>query len=463
VSLHSVSLTWRGRMEPSSAVQLPAMLRARTAFSTSKMGDCWRTKFLGLVDAALFTELALVRNGTLQSASIWVPYDELVTVLELVRKADLVAVVTHWIADDSKEVHGAVEGLELDPLEFMTYELTLSRDGGVELSREGGDLPHRNADAPPCCVATRERHINSDPLALVWKGDNGFLWPYLALAPLGISPLRHVPCRLDCAESITRVNGFIRSAEELGFDCAAADWSAFPNLELRSSVHSEIGQIMSKEFRFPYRRKDSGRIGASPFYFSRGRASREKPGSTVKEELSAQAGLGFASAMAQRSRWCTVAWEQTAVIKRAHGPIAHLGCGDGLLLELVSQLKAKAALVGTEPNQLLAEAAEARLSVTSNTILKVEWTHGAVILPSNTALTFFDPELLIDLAPLQRRDLLQWLRVSAGIAVAVATDRALHRFGDIESIARICGFSIAPGRRTRMSAVVLGPQCSIAR
>ena len=68
---------------------------------------------------------------------------------------------------------------------------------------------------------------------------------------------------------------------------------------------------------------------------------------------------GFESVFAMRSRFSTVVWEQTAALRRARSAV-HLGCGHGLLLELLAQAKPSLKLYGTEEDAASASAARRR-------------------------------------------------------------------------------------------------------
>jgi predicted O-methyltransferase YrrM len=151
-----------------------------------------------------------------------------------------------------------------------------------------------------------------------------------------------------------------------------------------------------------------------------------------------------------RSRFSAAVWEQTAALRRA-GSAVHVGCGDGLLLELVAQTKPKLRLYGTEEDTAAAEAARGRLGV-SLPVLGGDSIEALAALsrlaPEGIDLAFVDPERLGD------REALAAISAIARSIIVIGTDRSLHRFRDMDNLAATMGLALLPGRAARVSAML---------
>jgi predicted O-methyltransferase YrrM len=151
-----------------------------------------------------------------------------------------------------------------------------------------------------------------------------------------------------------------------------------------------------------------------------------------------------------RSRFSAVVWEQTAALRRATTAV-HVGCGDGLLLELIAQTRPKLRLYGIEEDTAAAEAARQRLGA-SFPVLGGTSTDAFAALsglaPEGIDLAFVDPERLGD------RDALAAISAIARSIVVIGTDRSLRRSGDMDNLAATMGLALLPGRAARVSAML---------
>jgi predicted O-methyltransferase YrrM len=151
-----------------------------------------------------------------------------------------------------------------------------------------------------------------------------------------------------------------------------------------------------------------------------------------------------------RSRFSAVVWEQTAALRRA-GSAVHVGCGDGLLLELIAQTKPKLRLYGTEEDTVAAEAARGRLGVSLPVLGGTSIEALAALsrlAPEGIDLAFIDPDRLGD------REALAAIRVIARSVIVIGTDRSLHRSADMDNLAATMGLALLPGRAARVSAML---------
>lgn len=159
---------------------------------------------------------------------------------------------------------------------------------------------------------------------------------------------------------------------------------------------------------------------------------------------------GFENPFAMRSRFSTVVWEQTAALRRA-GSAVHIGCGDGLLLELIAQTRPKLRLYGAEENAALAEAARRRLGASLPVLGGASIEAIAALsrlAPDGVDLAFVDPERL------GGREALAAVRAIAKSVIVIGTDRSLHRLGDMDTLAASMGLALLPGRAGRVSAAL---------
>jgi hypothetical protein len=129
----------------------------------------------------------------------------------------------------------------------------------------------------------------------------------------------------------------------------------------------------------------------------------------------------------------------------------HVGCGDGLLLELIAQTRPKLRLYGAEEDAALAEAARRRLGASLPVL-------GGTSIAAIAALSRLAPDgvdlAFVDAERLGGREPLAAVRAIAKSVIVIGTDRSLHRLGDMDTLAASMGFALLPGRAGRVSAAL---------
>ncbi|WLI13458.1 MULTISPECIES: hypothetical protein [Pseudomonas] len=393
----------------------------------------------------MVTDLADVKHGGLAWMRFWAPYRALAETLEWVQEMSLKATVCDCAFDEGAPVSPVlVAGEALDPRTRITYALEVTGRNAVF------PLHSAASPVPPCCALARES--TSDRLLL--NGGNGPLHAYVALAPLGLTPLRHAPCSLDCPATVEIVNAFIVRALALGFNDAAQAWKTLQHVQPSATLRAGLMEVKMPGLRFAYRtalHERSNRIAVT----------MHKPWMLSPEiDTFIHTDPSFASEFARRSRFATILWEQEAVIKRARGPIVHLGCGDGLLLDLLKIAKPNAVLHGVQSN---AAPVEVGVCVQDNSAPAVHAEKWEVELKAIMAsgkkpdLLLFDPIHLLALGAVERQMLVSAMHASAAAVVAYATDASLKRYGDLAELARAAGIGLVQGRRLRVSALLAAP------
>lgn len=464
----AISLSWGEPGAASARANLAVLARGRMSFAASSVGDKWRTHMPHLIEAALMTELATVCSGDLDAALVWVPYHALSEFLRRMEQIRLMPAVVSCAHDELADHTGFEDVIGNELQKFMVFQLKITAGGesaqmhdsaavprAVDSDSSGADVA--TARMPDCCMRAWVKAAAAgftDPLAAVLAREkSGPLLAFTALAVLGISPLRHPPCSLNCSDSVQLVEAFIERAQKLGYVHAAQVWEQIAKLTINASVRSGLAEVKSDGFRFTYWSDVAAGGVAMPAAEIAKRwhilpALQKLP---PKPTASAQ----FSNEFARRSRCNTVAWEQAGTLQRATGVVAHFGCGDGLLLEILSQMKPAVKLLGMDADILLTQAAAARPALASAAIETCDWlallnTRSGIEKVAD--LIFVDPEPLADLPEERRKFLGDRLCYSANTIVIIATERSLRRFGEIEALAKTCGFELVAGRRNRVSA-----------
>lgn len=406
--------------------------RARIGYAASAAGDKWRDDIAAMAHAALLTDLADVSNGVLASARIWAPYRALAETLEFAAGMGLKATVCGTVFDPEGSIVPTTNGGDRpDPRTAITYALEFMSDTARRAVHAAVDL------VPPCCARSR----NSSLERLAYGGGAGPLHAYAVLAPLGVSPLRHVPCALDCSASVGIVNAFIARALALGFEDAVQAWGTLEHCQPSMTLRAGSMEVTLPGLRFTY-----------PSTIAESR--RVLPASGPKRwmltptmDAIAMPDPSFASEFARRSRFATVVWEQEPAIHRAQGKIVHLGCADGLLLELLRMAKPSA-----QTHCIAGSVASKALDVQA-----FEWeAELAALLAAGEkpALLLFDPMPLVTLSAASREVLRRALLGAADEVIAYATDAGLQRYGELTALASAAGIALVPGRRYRVSALL---------
>lgn len=459
--------------------------RRRLGFTGTRAREIWAPRLDRLAEAALGGELELIRDGSLPASLIWTPYGALAGLLRRLDGLGLAAVPVRTALGEIPAAAAAPGG---DPLELLTYGLAVARGRTDEVQQRlaSSDVAAtaRWLGYPDCCACAWASHIASDmvdPMAAMLSRGGMPAEPSCAhalLAGLGLGPVRHAPCSIGCRATAALAQSFLATVRALGL-VEEADWlRRMGDWGVEISILNGVAEVKTGAFRYaclsdrlPARVQlrsvgsvipDGAPPGLTrPFAPPRATTSRAvrrgpRPNGTV--DLAAGfAPAGFANAIAMRSRWSTVLWEQSAVWRRAAGSAVHMGCGDGLLLELLAQHQPRLKLVGIETDPALAQAARQRGPLAGVPVLTDPWPRATAVLATLVEpepLVFFDPEVMAALPVAARADIRQLLTGLSATLVALASDRVLARFGGIEAAAEAAGLSVAAGRPTRVSAIV---------
>jgi hypothetical protein len=453
-------------------------------FTGPRARAIWEPRLDRLEAAALSGELELIRNGSLPASVIWTPYGALGGLLRRLEELGLAAVPVRTAVGEIPAATPAAGG---DPLELLTYGLAVARGRTDEVQQRlaSADVAAtaRWLGYPDCCAAAWASHLAGgmlDPIAAMLSRAAMQAEPPAAhtlLAGLGVGPVRHAPCSAGCPATAALAQSFLETLRALGL-VEEADWlRSMGDWGVEVSIVSGVAEVKTGAFRYawlsdrlPARVQlrsvgsaipDGAPPGLTPPFAppsaATARAVRRfpSPHGTV-DRAAGFAQAGFANAIAMRSRWSTVLWEQSAVWRRGAGSAVHMGCGDGLLLELLAQHQPRLKLVGIETDPALARAARQRGPLAGVPVLTEPWPQAAAALATLVEpepLVFFDPEALAALPVAARADIRQRLSRLSATMVALASDRVLARFGGIAAAAEAAGLSLAAGRPTRVSAI----------
>ncbi len=454
--------------------------RRQIGFAGERAARLWGPRLDRLADAVLAVEIELLRRGALAASLLWCPHAELAPLLDRLRRAGLAS----KLVDASVSPFSPAGGGAAGELGRVTYGLLIGA-GALEaaaasLAADDQERAARWFGYPACCArawAARQAAGAVDPLAAVLSP--AVPSADILLAGLGLGPLRHAPCDVACPATAASMRQFLDAARDLDLG-EAADWlEAMADWPVEMSVVSGVAEVKTAVFRFAYRsdplaapRRCSSPGRSLPEAASSGHSSvfarsptssrpESRPESRKSLRIEPEAlgagweAAGFDDVFALRSRWSTAVWEQGRALRRKPGRLVHLGCGDGLLLELAGHGLATAQLVGVEPDPALAAAARDRLRPDRGRVIAEPWSEALDALlacESGESLAFFDPLLFADMAPDLRTACLDRLRRLQARLIVVASDRGLRRFGSLERLARSIGLGIEPDRPHRISS-----------
>lgn len=472
---------------------LTEVTHRRLAFASTLTRETWEPRLARLTVAALATELHLIATGVLEAGLIWCSYDDLAAFVGRLQAARL-----DWTVGQPalRVIEPPDAGAAApDLLTQMSYPFVISLPGrdaaGGSIDADDHVETARIFGYPACCAAAWAGRLaggSTDPLASLlaepdWTGES--LTTAVMLAALGLGPVRHLPCRPDCAASRDMARVFLETMASLDF-AVEADWlRQMMRWRTQASIVGGVAEVATGAFRFAWHAGDlltsvppmisgDGTPEAAPAglssIFAEPSVPTRKPtkppaaASAPSGEESARA--GFANPFAHRSRWSTVVWEQSKLLRQAR-TILHPACGGGLLLELIMQSHPSLRLCGIEADAALAARARARLREDRSMIVHGDWMAELARRDAERDsfdLAFVDPEPLIDLSADRRRAVVAGLARLARSTVLLATDRALDRFGTLEALAACAGFAPAPGRDRRISCLLasLAPAVAMA-
>ncbi|EJN11615.1 hypothetical protein PMI42_05014 [Bradyrhizobium sp. YR681] len=437
----------------------------RISFSGPQARALWQPRFERLGEVALAVELEMVRQGRIPATLVWTGYDDIEALTERVRAIGLEAKPVK--ASLGYAADWPIEASIDEPKRLLDYAFLIGpAPYDVSIAEPAADDLEQTAmrsGYPACCAKSWAGHLRGggcDPLAnLLARDDRAAMPAHFALAVLGVGPVRHAPCSVHCSATRDCSRAFLDLGRELGFIDEIVWLEEIAGWATEASLVNGIAEITTAAFRCtwlsdegasPHRRLRH--TLAAPRPVKRKAASVELVGGT---EILVELGTGFeaagfASPFAMRSRFSAIVWEQTAALRRAASAV-HVGCGDGLLLELIAQTRPKLKLYGLEEDAALAGLARQRLGaslpVLGGASLEALATL-ARLVPEGVDLAFVDPERL------GSHEALAAIRVIAKSVIVIGTDRSLRRFKDMDTYAATMGLALLPGRAARVSAAI---------
>jgi hypothetical protein len=460
----STWLTWP-RPPLAATPREPVVAKAaaqRISFSGPQARALWQPRLDRLRDVAITIELEMVRREHIPATVLWTGYDGIEALTERVRAIGLEAkpikASLGYAADWTQEAW--ID----EPKRLLDYAFLIGAAAlDVAMADPAAEDVVKTAiwfGYPACCAESWASHLRrggSDPLAsLLAREDNAAMPAHTALGVLGLGPVRHAPCSAGCVATRDRSRAFLDLGRQLGFIEEMSWLEEIAGWTVNASLVNGIAEITTAAFRCTWL-SDEGpsqpRLAAPALRSEKRKAAAITAAGSA--DILAELGTGFESAgfaspFAMRSRFSAVVWEQTAALRRATTAV-HVGCGDGLLLELIAQTKPKLRLFGTEEDAALAEAARQRLGASSPVLggasIEALAALSRLVL-GGIDLAFVDPERLGD------RDALVAISAIARSIIVIGTDRSLHRFRDMDNLAVTMGLALLPGRAARVSATL---------
>ncbi|MDH2348819.1 hypothetical protein QCM77_38050 [Bradyrhizobium sp. SSUT18] len=460
------SLTWP-RAPLAATPREPDVVKAaaqRISFSGPQARALWQPRLERLRHAALAIELEMVRLKRIPATVLWTGYDGIGALTERARSIGLdakpIKASLGYAADWSLEA--SID----DPKRLLDYAFLIGAAPlDASLAEPAADDLVQAAirfGYPACCATSWADYLRrggSDPLAgMLARGDKAAMHAHVALAVLGLGPVRHAPCSADCSATHDRSCAFLDLGRQLGFVEEMSWLDEIADWVVDASLVNGIAEVTTAAFRCTWLSDEGtpprhGTAVTRPGKREGAAAATMKPVDSA--DILTEIGIGFEVAgfdnpFAMRSRFSTVVWEQTAALRRAASAV-HVGCGDGLLLELISQTKPKLRLCGIEQDAGAAEAARRRLGA-SLPVLGGSSIEALAALsrlaPAGIDLAFVDPERLGD------REGLAAVCAIAKSVIVIGTDRSLHRHKDMDTLAATMGIALLPGRAGRVSAAL---------
>lgn len=476
----------------------PCISRAvhrRFGWSTPAARELWGPRLAGLCAAAHAIELHQVRTGTLPATLFWAAFHELGPFLAKIAALELVAVPIGGILE--RNFHeGAVDSA--DPRTALTYPIMV---GTSETLKTTLDLMARKDlrkiaawfNYPDCCaeawlaaqtagatdpvLAMLRSHSTHDP------AESGAA--YAILAEFGFGPVRHAMCTVHCRHAAARIQEFIAVGREIGFASEMSWLAQMAEWDIDYSVVAGVAEIRTALFRSthfsdrveqPVRFRQPGRpsTGGAPggrdlpihFPAPAGAMNPSRVAAKLAAANSARcdfgtgwAAAGFAGPFEMRSRFCTVIWEQTKLLRGKVSSVLQISCGEGLLLELALEVNPRIVPFGCDTDANLVAVACRRHPKHADNFSTDEGFASMVrcreILGKPVDVLFLDPEALVDMPAHLANAIRSELADAARSVIVIASDRALARFGNIGALADAAGLSIAPADSDRISAVVV--------
>ena len=304
----------------------------------------------------------------------------------------------------------------------------------------------------------------------------------MVLAGLGVGPVRHAACSVHCRFARANALEFIAAGRELGLEHQMSWLDELAEWEIDYSMVAGIAEIRTALFRcthfsdpgrtpirFRHQEETSGDLkrgrgisapSAAPGTVAQdGRGTRVAAAGSINDEFgTGWAIAGFDSPFSMRSRYCSVIWEQTRLLRGKLSSVLNLSCNDGLLLKLATEVNPRIIPFGSDTDEGLVGAARRRHPAFVANFLTADWLTSLCkwrqLLGKPADVLFLDPEMLIDMPSRSAAEIRQEMTGLAKSIIAVASDRALGRFGNISALAAAAGLTIVGDAADRVSVVV---------
>jgi hypothetical protein len=493
----SVALSWprppfaANPREPN----VPRAVQRRFAWSTRAARELWKPRLESLRVAAHAIELDLVQTAALPATVLLAPFQYLESFLAKTAVLGLVPVPIGGILERHFDEH---EGDISDPLTALTYPILVGTPNTIKTTLDlmGRNHPREIAawfKYPDCCAEAWQSAQAAgwtDPVAAALRTarESATAEPgaaHVALAALGFGPVRHAVCSVHCRCAEANAQGFIAAGRDLGFDHEMSWLDEIAEWGIDYSVVAGIAEIRTALFRCTYfsdpgeapvRFRHQGRVSSestpkrrgisalSPAPADAAKQSSFRTKSPSAESMRDDFGTGWAAAgfdgpFAMRSRLCTIIWEQTRLLRGKVSSVMNLSCGDGLLLELAMEVNPRLVPFGSDTHEDLVAAARERHSRHAANFFAADWLTSLIrwraMIGKAADVLFLDPETLVDMPSQSAAAIRSELAISARSIVAIASDRALVRFSNVDALAEAAGLAVIPGSGDRVSAIVM--------
>lgn len=462
----SAWLTWP--LPPLAATpREPVVAKAATqriSFAGPQARALWQPRLERLGEVALTIEFEMVRRARLPASVVWTAYDGIEALTQRARAVGLdikpikasLGYAADWPLEASieepKRLLDYAFLIGVTPLEAAIAEP--AADDLMQVAMRFG--------YPACCAKSWTEHLRrggSDPLAsMLVRQARSAMPAHFSLGVLGLGPVRHAPCSADCFATHDRAHAFLDLGRQLGFAEDMGWLEEIADWKVAASLVNGVAEITTAAFRCTWL-SDEGT--PSPRFRRTTAATPPERRKAAAIELAdsvdilAELGTGFEAAgfenaFAMRSRFSTIVWEQTAALRRA-GSAVHVGCGDGLLLELIAQTRPRMKLYGIEEDIAAAQAARRRLGASLPVLVGAGAEALAALsrlVPEGIDLAFVDPE-----RP-DGREALAAVGAVARTVIVIGSDRSMQRFKGMDALAATMGLALLPGRAARVSAVL---------
>jgi predicted O-methyltransferase YrrM len=437
----------------------------RISFSGPQQRTLWQPRLERLGEVALTIEFEMVRQGRLPATVVWTGYDDIEALTERVRAIGLeTKPIKAWLGYAADwPLEASIE----EPKRLLDYAFLIGAAPLVasiaEPAEDGLEQAAIRFGYPACCAKSWADHLRrggSDPLAgMLAREDKTVVHAHVAIAVLGLGPVRHAPCSADCFATHDRARAFLDLGRQLGFAEEMSWLDEIADWAVGASLVNGIAEITTAAFRCTWLSDEVLSSHRQPHHAATTKRPEKRKVAAVERAdgaaILAELGTGFEAAgfenpLAMRSRFSTIVWEQTAALRRA-GSAVHVGCGDGLLLELIAQTRPKLTLYGIEEDAAAAQAARQRIGASSPVLggSSIEALAAlSRLAPEGIDLAFVDPERL------GAREALAAVRALAKSVIVIGTDRSLRRFTDMDTLAATMGLALLPGRTARVSAIL---------